>query len=235
MPGPAVARSSRPAAAACRPTSPSTGSRFATATCRGAGRSPPTRTSTRWSPAVPRWRAPAGLHGGADHTARRRRHRSSRRSRCTPASRPRSATSARIPSGIGSRSRPRGSSTPCTGGAGASIAAGTTVVRALETVALPDGTVAAGEGWTSLVVTPDRGVCGRSTACSPACTRRKRRTSTCCARASAGAAGAELREAIEHGYRWHEFGDSQLMLGTCPPDAARRGSGESARSRSAVR
>ena len=38
------------------------------------------------------------------------------------------------------------------------IAAGTTVVRALETVALQDGTVDAGEGWTDLVVTPDRGL-----------------------------------------------------------------------------
>ena len=38
------------------------------------------------------------------------------------------------------------------------VATGTTVVRALETVAQPDGTVAAGEGWTNLVVTPERGM-----------------------------------------------------------------------------
>ena len=38
------------------------------------------------------------------------------------------------------------------------IAVGTTVVRALETVAAPDGSVHADEGWTSLVVTPERGV-----------------------------------------------------------------------------
>ena len=57
---PAVARSSRPAAAALRTTSRSTGSRFATATSRSAGRSPRTRTSTRLSPAAPRWRAQAG-------------------------------------------------------------------------------------------------------------------------------------------------------------------------------
>ena len=38
------------------------------------------------------------------------------------------------------------------------IAIGTTVVRALETVAAPDGEVAPGAGWTSVVVTPERGV-----------------------------------------------------------------------------
>jgi S-adenosylmethionine:tRNA ribosyltransferase-isomerase len=38
------------------------------------------------------------------------------------------------------------------------VAVGTTVVRALETVAATDGEVRAGEGWTNLVVTPDRGL-----------------------------------------------------------------------------
>ena len=37
------------------------------------------------------------------------------------------------------------------------IAVGTTVVRALETVAEPDGTVTASAGWTSRVVTPQAG------------------------------------------------------------------------------
>ena len=44
------------------------------------------------------------------------------------------------------------------GWGGRVIATGTTVVRALETVARPDGTIAAGEGWTSLIVTPERGL-----------------------------------------------------------------------------
>ncbi len=38
------------------------------------------------------------------------------------------------------------------------IAVGTTVVRALETAAAPDGTVSAADGWTGLVVTPERGL-----------------------------------------------------------------------------
>ena len=44
------------------------------------------------------------------------------------------------------------------GWGGRVVAVGTTVVRALETVARADGTVEAGEGWTALVVTPERGV-----------------------------------------------------------------------------
>ena len=38
------------------------------------------------------------------------------------------------------------------------IAVGTTVVRALETTTDPDGVVHPGEGWTSLTVTPERGI-----------------------------------------------------------------------------
>ncbi|MGI8946061.1 MAG: S-adenosylmethionine:tRNA ribosyltransferase-isomerase [Thermoleophilaceae bacterium] len=44
------------------------------------------------------------------------------------------------------------------GWGGRVIAAGTTVVRALETVAAPGGTVAPGAGWTSVVVGPERGL-----------------------------------------------------------------------------
>src|SRR5256885_4168492 len=44
------------------------------------------------------------------------------------------------------------------GWGGRVIAVGTTVVRALETVAGAGGMVAAGEGRTSLVVTPERGL-----------------------------------------------------------------------------
>src|SRR5439155_915081 len=44
------------------------------------------------------------------------------------------------------------------GWGGRIVAVGTTVVRALETVAEPDGAVVPGEGWTNLVVTPARGL-----------------------------------------------------------------------------
>ena len=92
------------------------------------------------------------------------------------------------------------------------IAVGTTVVRALETVADLDGAVTAGEGWTRLVVTPERGiraVDGLITGWhEPEASH---------LRLLEAAAGPDLLErsyaaALEHGYLWHEFGDSQLVL-----------------------
>ena len=92
------------------------------------------------------------------------------------------------------------------------IAVGTTAVRALETVADADGTVAAGEGWTRLVVTPERGlhvVDGLITGWhEPEASHLQLLEAV---------AGPELlagcyREALAAGYLWHEFGDSHLLL-----------------------
>ena len=91
------------------------------------------------------------------------------------------------------------------------IAVGTTVVRALETVAAADGTVSEGQGWTSLVVTPERGlraIDGLLTGWHESASSHLELLE---------AAGAELlersyRAALEHGYRWHEFGDLHLIL-----------------------
>lgn len=93
------------------------------------------------------------------------------------------------------------------------VAAGTTVVRALESVAQPDGTVAAGEGWTHLVVTPERGlwtVDGLLTGLHEA-----EASHLDLLRAAAGdeLLARSYRAALENGYRWHEFGDSHLILG----------------------
>jgi S-adenosylmethionine:tRNA ribosyltransferase-isomerase len=97
------------------------------------------------------------------------------------------------------------------GWGGRVIAVGTTVVRALETVAGPDGLVSAGEGWTSLVVTPERGlraVDGLITGWhEPAASHLQ---------LLRAAAGDELlarsyTAALEHGYLWHEFGDSHFV------------------------
>ena len=93
------------------------------------------------------------------------------------------------------------------------VATGTTVVRALETVSQPDGTVAAHEGWTNLVVTPERGlwtVDGLLTGLHDA--------ESSHLELLRAVAGEELLArsygaALEHGYRWHEFGDSHLILG----------------------
>jgi S-adenosylmethionine:tRNA ribosyltransferase-isomerase len=92
------------------------------------------------------------------------------------------------------------------------IAVGTTVVRALETVAAPDGSVSEGQGWTSLVITPDRGLL----AIDGLLTGWHESESSHLALLEA-AAGSELLErsylaALEHGYHWHEFGDLHLIL-----------------------
>jgi S-adenosylmethionine:tRNA ribosyltransferase-isomerase len=92
------------------------------------------------------------------------------------------------------------------------IAVGTTVVRALETVAAADGSLSEGQGWTSLAVTPERGL----RAIDGLLTGWHESASSHLELLEA-AAGAELlersyRAALEHGYRWHEFGDLHLIL-----------------------
>jgi len=92
------------------------------------------------------------------------------------------------------------------------IAVGTTVVRALETVADETHTAHPGEGWTELVVTPERGVRvvdGLLTGWHEPRASHLALVET--------VAGRELlarsyRAAIERGYRWHEFGDLHLVL-----------------------
>ena len=98
------------------------------------------------------------------------------------------------------------------GWGGRVIAVGTTVVRALETVADPGGRVHAGTGWTNLVVTAARGlraVDGLLTGWhEPEASHLE---------ILRAAAGDELlaqsyESALAHGYLWHEFGDSHLVL-----------------------
>ena len=92
------------------------------------------------------------------------------------------------------------------------IAVGTTVVRALETVAAPDGTVAAAEGWTRLTITPERGV--RAVDGLITGWHEPDASHLLMLEAIAGRATVErsYRAALEHGYLWHEFGDSHLLL-----------------------
>ncbi len=92
------------------------------------------------------------------------------------------------------------------------IAVGTTVVRALETAADDEGLVSAFDGWTDLVVTPDRGmrvVDGMITGWhEPASSHLMMLEAI---------AGRELlrasyEAALAQGFRWHEFGDTHLIL-----------------------
>jgi len=92
------------------------------------------------------------------------------------------------------------------------IAVGTTVVRALESAADGDGTVEAFEGWTRLVVTPETGV----RVVDGILTGWHEPDASHLLMLEA-IAGRDLVErsyaaALAGGYRWHEFGDSHLLL-----------------------
>jgi S-adenosylmethionine:tRNA ribosyltransferase-isomerase len=92
------------------------------------------------------------------------------------------------------------------------VAVGTTAVRALETVTDETGTVHPGEGWTELVISPDRGVRAVDGLITgwhePEASHLE---------LIAAVAGVELLErsyATAHalGYHGHEFGDLHLIL-----------------------
>ena len=92
------------------------------------------------------------------------------------------------------------------------IAVGTTAVRALETAAAPDGVVSAADGWTGLVVTPERGLF----AVDGLITGWHEPEASHLQLLEAAAGEPLLRrsyaEALATGYLWHEFGDSHLVL-----------------------
>jgi S-adenosylmethionine:tRNA ribosyltransferase-isomerase len=92
------------------------------------------------------------------------------------------------------------------------VAVGTTVVRALETVADEEGSVHPGQGWTRLVITPQRGlrvIDGLLTGL-----HEPRATHLAMLQALAGPYHLQMAyaEAIQRGYLWHEFGDLHLIL-----------------------
>ena len=92
------------------------------------------------------------------------------------------------------------------------IAVGTTSVRALETVAADDGSVAAGEGWTRLVVTPERGLRAVDGLITGWHEPEASHLQLLEAVAGPDLLEASYTEALAHGYLWHEFGDSHLIL-----------------------
>lgn len=92
------------------------------------------------------------------------------------------------------------------------VAVGTTVVRALETVTDEGGTVHPGEGWTGLVITPERGV--RSVDAMLTGLHEPRSSHLMMLEALAEREHLEIayKEALRENYLWHEFGDLHLIL-----------------------
>lgn len=99
------------------------------------------------------------------------------------------------------------------------VAVGTTVVRALETVTDARGTSSAGEGWTSLVIGPERTL--RAVNAMITGLHEPHATHLAMVEQVIAAAGGDhpaehlgraYAEAQQAGYRWHEFGDSHLII-----------------------
>lgn len=92
------------------------------------------------------------------------------------------------------------------------VAVGTTSVRALESAARPDGRVEPRAGWTELVLGPSRAarvVTGLITGWhAPGASH----LDLLQAVAGAELVSAAYVEALKEHYRWHEFGDSCLLL-----------------------
>jgi S-adenosylmethionine:tRNA ribosyltransferase-isomerase len=92
------------------------------------------------------------------------------------------------------------------------IATGTTVTRALETVADHRGAVSGGQGWSDLILGPDRGarvVDGLITGWhAPGASHLLLLEAV----AGADLVRSAYEEALLQGYLWHEFGDSLLLL-----------------------
>lgn len=92
------------------------------------------------------------------------------------------------------------------------VAVGTTVVRALETAASLDGSVRASEGWTDLVITPERGISVVDAMLTGFHAPKASHLSMLEAIAGHDHLSRAYREAVQNQYAWHEFGDVHLIL-----------------------
>jgi len=92
------------------------------------------------------------------------------------------------------------------------IAVGTTVVRALESAVDASGQVRAAEGFTDLVITPARGVRVVSGLLTGFHEPRASHLDLLEAVSGRDLLDACYAEATAGGYRWHEFGDVNLLL-----------------------
>ena len=92
------------------------------------------------------------------------------------------------------------------------IAVGTTVVRALETVTDAEGVTGPGEGWTRLVITPERGLRAVNGLLTGLHEPRATHLAMLEALAGLGHLQVTYAAALAEGYLWHEFGDLHLIL-----------------------
>jgi S-adenosylmethionine:tRNA ribosyltransferase-isomerase len=92
------------------------------------------------------------------------------------------------------------------------IAVGTTSVRALESATDRDGRIVAAQGWTDLIITPERGVRAIDGMLTGLHEPRSSHLSMLQALAGPEHVAHAYAEALAGKYLWHEFGDSHLLL-----------------------
>jgi S-adenosylmethionine:tRNA ribosyltransferase-isomerase len=92
------------------------------------------------------------------------------------------------------------------------VAVGTTVVRALETVATPDGEVHPDSGWTNLVITPERGLYAVDAMLTGLHAPKASHLAMLEAIAGREHLNHVYKSALRRRYLWHEFGDLHLIL-----------------------
>lgn len=92
------------------------------------------------------------------------------------------------------------------------VAVGTTAIRALESVTNGDRQTHAGEGWTCLVITPQRGL--RAVNALITGMHEPEASHLAILEALAGLPHIKIAydEALRKGYLWHEFGDLHLII-----------------------
>ncbi|MCC7358712.1 MAG: S-adenosylmethionine:tRNA ribosyltransferase-isomerase [Anaerolineales bacterium] len=92
------------------------------------------------------------------------------------------------------------------------VAAGTTVVRALETATDEQGVARPGMGYTDLVITPKRGLNAVDALLTGLHEPRASHLAMLAALAGYGHLRHTYAEALRERYLWHEFGDLHLLL-----------------------
>lgn len=92
------------------------------------------------------------------------------------------------------------------------IAVGTTVVRALETAARADGTLAETRGWTHLRIHPDSQLRAADGLLTGLHEPQASHLDLLSAFVEPGRLQDAYRECIARGYLWHEFGDMNLIV-----------------------
>jgi S-adenosylmethionine:tRNA ribosyltransferase-isomerase len=92
------------------------------------------------------------------------------------------------------------------------VAVGTTSIRALETVTDENGVTHSGEGWTGLIITPEKPI--RSVNAMLTGLHEPKATHLAMLEALAGRDHLKVtyRAALDMGYLWHEFGDLHLIF-----------------------